>query len=149
MGLNVRPGCQSFLAAVAQKFELIAFTASDEWYAKAILSALDPHQTYFAHLVSRKHCLKRTLQMPNGKSQEMFLKDLRVLNRSEKDMLLVDNNPASYMFQVTLPISPATRFRYWTMWMPRMIKSWKGSSAIWSTCSSSLPCSKPTLIISN
>jgi TFIIF-interacting CTD phosphatase-like protein len=62
MGINVRPGCAEFLRHAAEKFELIAFTASDEWYAKAIVGYIDPKMSFFTAIVSRKHCLKRTMK---------------------------------------------------------------------------------------
>jgi len=97
-----RPFLDSFLREASKKFELIAFTAGAEEYARPLLDQLDPHQTIFRHRLFRQHCLNR-----DGVN---FVKDLRVLNRSLSRTVLVDNNAHSFFCQLENGIPIASFF---------------------------------------
>ena len=85
---------------MAKKFEIIIFTASHFSYADAILDELDPEGKIFQHRLYRQHCYIL--------GNEWHVKDLRIINRDLSDMVLVDNAPYSYAFQLEngIPILP-------------------------------------------
>ena len=83
----VRPGVLKFLNKVTKMFEVIFFTASKEKYAKEITKLLDRGK-YHPYLLSRDDC-----KFENG----MFIKDLSILKRNLKDVIIIDNLPESYL----------------------------------------------------
>jgi len=85
-----RPGLDSFLEEASKHFDLYVFTAGLEAYGKPILDELDPKGTIFAGRFFRESC-----QMRKG----MFLKDLRVVRSDLSRVILVDNNPVSFLMQ--------------------------------------------------
>jgi len=97
-----RPFLDSFLREASKKFELIAFTAGAEDYAGPLLDQLDPDRTIFRHRLYRQHCLHQ-----EGLN---FIKDLRVLNRSLRRTVLVDNNAHSFFMQLENGIPIASFF---------------------------------------
>lgn len=97
-----RPFLDHFLREAAKRFELIAFTAGAEDYATPLLDHLDPDGTIFRHRLFRQHCINR-----DGVS---FVKDLRVINRSLKRTVLVDNNAHSFFYQLENGIPIASFF---------------------------------------
>lgn len=70
---------------------MIVFTSSAPEYANKILDVIDKKREIFSFRLFRKHCY------PTEKG--LFIKDLRILSRSEKQILLVDNAAYSYGFQ--------------------------------------------------
>mmetsp|Transcript_6799 Transcript_6799/g.14750 ORF Transcript_6799/g.14750 Transcript_6799/m.14750 type:complete len:317 (-) Transcript_6799:366-1316(-) len=85
-----RPHLDQFLAAVAEIFEVVVFTASQKVYADALLDKLDPTKSLVQHRLFRESCL-----MVQGN----YLKDLHVLGRDLKTSVLVDNSPHAYSYQ--------------------------------------------------
>jgi CTD small phosphatase-like protein 2 len=85
-----RPGLDRFLEEAAKHFDLYVFTAGLEAYGKPILDELDPKGNLFAGRFFRESC-----QMRKG----MFLKDLRVVRNDLSRVILVDNNPVSFLMQ--------------------------------------------------
>ncbi|KAJ0404301.1 hypothetical protein P43SY_003214 [Pythium insidiosum] len=85
-----RPGLDHFLEEASKHFDLYVFTAGLEAYGKPILDVLDPKGTIFAGRFFRESC-----QMRKG----MFLKDLRVVRNDLSRVILVDNNPVSFLMQ--------------------------------------------------
>ena len=83
-----RPHLDEFLREAAKVFEVIAFTAGTQSYADRLLDVLDPNNEIFAHRLYRQHCY--------GKGDSL-VKDLRILNRSMKRIVLVDNNHTSFL----------------------------------------------------
>lgn len=82
------------------RYEVMIFTASHSCYANEILDYLDPERELIQHRLYREHCFI---------SQEgYFVKDLRILNRPMKDVILIDNAAYSYAFQLDngVPILP-------------------------------------------
>ena len=82
-----------FLQNMSQKYEIIIFTASTQYYADAIINHIDPENKYISYVLTRKHCM----QTKNG----FFIKDLRIIkNRDLKDMVIVDNLLHSFGLQI-------------------------------------------------
>ena len=78
---------------MSQKYEIIIFTASTQYYADAIINHIDPENKYISYVLTRKHCM----QTKNG----FFIKDLRIIkNRDLKDMIIVDNLLHSFGLQI-------------------------------------------------
>ena len=84
-----RPYLDEFLNIVAQKYEVVIFTASISDYANPLLDQLDPCKK-ISHRLFREHCTKSD----NG----LFIKDLNRLGRNLKDVIIIDNNPVSFTF---------------------------------------------------
>lgn len=85
-----RPGLDRFLEEAAKHFDLYVFTAGLEAYGKPILNELDPKGTLIMGRFFRESC-----QVRKG----MFLKDLRVVRNDLSRVILVDNNPVSFLMQ--------------------------------------------------
>lgn len=80
----------AFLAWAREHFEVVAWTAATEAYARERLSAgglLD----YFDHLLFRESCTV---------VGDLYVKSLRRLGRQLDECLIVDDNPASYLLNV-------------------------------------------------
>jgi Dullard-like phosphatase family protein len=84
-----RPFVDDFLAAVLARFRVVVFTASLAPYANAIIDVLCP-QLPRAQRLFREHCTPR---------EGYFVKDLALLGRPLADLIIVDNNPTSFLFQ--------------------------------------------------
>lgn len=95
-----RPHAKETLQELSKHFEIIVFTASHRGYADKVVDLLDPTGTWVSHRLFREHCFRT--------KQGVYVKDLRVINRKLKDMLLVDNMVYSYAFQLEngVPIVP-------------------------------------------
>ena len=81
-------------------FEIIIFTSSYRYYADAILNTIDKDRKLIHHRLYRQHCILY--------DEDVYLKDLRVLGRDLKDVIIVDNAPYSFSVQVDngYPILP-------------------------------------------
>lgn len=81
---------------------MIVFTSSEQIYTDSILDYIDPEKKLIHHRLYRQHCLKY--------DESIYTKDLRILGRDMKDVLIIDNAP--YAFQLQLdngyPIIPYT-----------------------------------------
>ena len=78
---------------MSKYYEIYVFTASSENYANSIVDFLDPQNRYISGILSRRHCM----QTKSG----FFIKDLRILNNRElKDLIIIDNMPHSFGFQI-------------------------------------------------
>jgi CTD small phosphatase-like protein 2 len=98
--ISIRPYAISFLKRCSKYFEIIAFTASEKCYADAILNEIDPDRQYIQHRLYREHCVKL--------HNKVYAKDLSIINRDLSKMVLVDNSPLSFLYQVenAIPILP-------------------------------------------
>lgn len=84
-----RPGCDAFLQRMGECYEVVIFTASLAKYADPLLDMLDPYNVIRARLF-REACVHH---------ENAFVKDLSLLGRDPTDVIIVDNSPASYLFQ--------------------------------------------------
>ena len=87
----IRPGAFEFLENVSFKFEIVIFTASLSQYANPLLDFLDKNKKCNYRLY-REHCCSY-----NNGFTNCFTKDLKKLDRDMKNLLIVDNNPRSYI----------------------------------------------------
>ena len=83
-----RPYVDEFLEKMSNLFELVIFTASISDYANPLLNKLDPKRR-ISYRLFREHC---TIQ------GNLFIKDLRKVGRDLKDVIIIDNNPISYLY---------------------------------------------------
>ena len=83
-----RPYLDTFLLTLSPYYHLIVFTASIRRYADAVIDLIDSasviRQRFF-----RSHCLR-------DEASGELVKDLRVVGRGRKRMVIVDNSPAAY-----------------------------------------------------
>lgn len=91
VSVKKRPHMAQFLEMVADKFEVVVFTASQQVYADTLLDILDPKGTLIKHRLFRDSCL-----LVDGN----YLKDLNVLGRDMSQMVLVDNSPHAFGYQI-------------------------------------------------
>lgn len=82
-------------------FEIIVFTASQQSYADSVLDEFDI-EGLIRHRLYREHCLKL--------EDDLYAKDLRVINRDLSQVVLVDNSAVSFLCQPEngIPILPFT-----------------------------------------
>ncbi|KAJ3119780.1 hypothetical protein HK101_007124, partial [Irineochytrium annulatum] len=95
-----RPGVDEFLRRLGPQFEVVVFTASLAKYADPVLDMLDKHRTV-KHRLFREACLHH---------KGNYVKDLGQLGRDLKDVIILDNSPASYIFHPTNAIPITTWF---------------------------------------
>lgn len=87
--VNQRPHLHDFLARVSEKYETHVFTAAMEIYAKPVLDTLDPQGMRFTKRWYRESCVQT--------KEGVFVKNLGVLQKNEARIVLVDNNPLSFL----------------------------------------------------
>ena len=120
--VNKRPNLDTFLKEVTSKYQTYIFTAAMEVYAAPLLNRLDPDQTMFAGRFYREHCtfdpslgvyvkdLSNIRCVEENKNDQQ--NDVHDVNVSapvttiaplfdEKRVVLVDNNPYSFLANPT------------------------------------------------
>jgi len=83
-----RPYVDQFLKTMADRFELVVFTASLAKYADPVLDLLDKDKVVGSRLF-REAC---------SNHKGLYVKDLSRLGRDMRHVIIIDNSPASYMF---------------------------------------------------
>jgi len=89
INVMIRPGTEEFLARMGELFEVVVFTASLSEYAEPLVKVLDTTNVV-SYLLFRQHCTPL-----NG----IYVKDLSLLGRDMRNIILVDNSPNSFLFQ--------------------------------------------------
>jgi len=84
-----RPFVDEFLLECSKHYEIVVFTASLGQYANPVLDELDTHGV-IKHRLFRESCV-----LHNGSA---YVKDLSRLGRREKNSIIIDNSPLSYLF---------------------------------------------------
>ena len=87
----MRPYVKEFLEKMSHHYEIMIFTASLPNYANAIIDRL-PNSKVIVHRLYRHHCFKT--------EREVYIKEMKKLGRDIKDVIIIDNNPPSYTFDV-------------------------------------------------
>ncbi|OQR82942.1 CTD small phosphatase-like protein [Achlya hypogyna] len=92
--VNKRPGVDAFLCSLAEHFDVYLFTSSEAGYANPIVDMLDPTRSIFRGRFFYDACVH---------THGLHLKDLRrilpYMNQSLSHVILVDNNPISFLPQ--------------------------------------------------
>ena len=81
-----RPNVDNFLYQMSKLFNIVVFTASIPEYANPLLDRLDRHKVICNRLFREDCC----------ESNGLYVKDLKVLGKNLKDLIIIDNNPISY-----------------------------------------------------
>ena len=87
----LRPGVQEFLDNLEKLYEIVVFTASLSQYANPVLDFIDK-KGICKYRLFREHCCCYTNGFGNS-----FIKDLNKLDRDMKKIIIIDNNPKSFM----------------------------------------------------
>ncbi|KAL8270915.1 hypothetical protein Esti_005169 [Eimeria stiedai] len=86
--INKRPGVTLFLNEVAKLFEVVIFTASVSKYADPVVDQLDP----------TKLCSWRLFREYCTYMDGVFVKDLSLLGRDLKNIVIIDNSTRAYLW---------------------------------------------------
>ncbi|CAK70212.1 unnamed protein product (macronuclear) [Paramecium tetraurelia] len=98
-GINIRPWAKQILNLLSEVCEVVVFTASHQCYASQVIQFLDQKKILSAQLF-RESCIVT--------NDGVHIKDLRVLGRDMKDIVLIDNAAYSFGYHIEngIPIIP-------------------------------------------
>ena len=88
--IKTRPNLNLFLSEINKIYELIIFTAGTQEYADPILNIIDQKNCFFEKRLYRQHAII----IDDG-----FVKDLSLLGRDLRKVIIIDNNPFNYELQ--------------------------------------------------
>ena len=88
MYVLIRPGVLFFIQKLAPIYEIVLYTASMNIYANPLVDTLDQDRLIPMRLY-REHCFNY---------MGSYIKDLSLLGRPMKDVIIVDNSPNAYFF---------------------------------------------------
>lgn len=95
-----RPGVEEFLRKMGEIYEVIVYTASVSKYADPVLDKVDVHKAV-THRLFRESCYNH---------RGNYVKDLSMLGRPLDTCIILDNSPASYLFNPTNAVPVTTWF---------------------------------------
>lgn len=87
-----RPGLKKFLDLMSQYYELVLFTAGIRQYGIKVMKKIDPNMR-IGYFLDRRFC---TFLGRNSKNQELYTKNIQILGRNEKQILLIDDREYSF-----------------------------------------------------
>jgi TFIIF-interacting CTD phosphatase-like protein len=98
--VSLRPYLFSFLKKIKQFYEIVIFTTLPTSRANQILEELDPDRKLIFDCLGSEHC--STIK------NDASCKDIRIVNRSIKEMCLIDSKPNSLILhpENSIPILP-------------------------------------------
>ena len=82
----LRPNLQEFFARVGKLYEIVIFTASLKKYANMIIDIID----------KEKVCTYRLFREQCSYINNIYVKELKRLNRNMKNIVILDNNPNAF-----------------------------------------------------
>ena len=99
--LTLRPYAMTFLKKMSNVFDIVIFSDCSRVETEAILDVLDPFDERIKLRLSVENCIG---------AKKVLTKDLRVIGLGLGEMLIVDHQPHSYLFQIAnaVPILPFT-----------------------------------------
>ena len=83
-----RPFLDTFLNEISNFYDIIIFTASIGQYSDLLLKFIDK-KGVVKIVLNRDHC---------NYYEGCYFKDLRIINKDFKDIIIIDNNPISYIW---------------------------------------------------
>lgn len=102
IGVHLRPFVRDTLRSLKKKYELILFSSSSKEITNRIAEILEKEEEFFSFRLSRESCFMT--------DNNLFIKDLRIINRPLERLLLVDDSTYGFGFQPEngVPIIPFT-----------------------------------------
>ncbi|CAD8076810.1 unnamed protein product [Paramecium sonneborni] len=87
--VTVRPGVEAFVESLSEYFDVVLWTASLREYADPVIDIIDPQKRISTRLY-RESCTN----IKGG-----LTKNLNILGRNLKEVLIIDNSQMSFLFQ--------------------------------------------------
>ena len=81
--LILRPNLLQFLHNMKKNYELILFSEKDKNYIDPIIKKIEEFEKYFEHILTKEHL--------NMDESGNLCKDLNLLNRNEKNIIIIDD----------------------------------------------------------